>query len=121
MAEHVEQQEAGVDLRQLTKTDPDPRVRRRAQAVLLAEEGQTLASVARLFHSSAYRVHVWHERFIRVCPRRTRRAAGSAAWRTAAQTERGRPGVSGSGPRTRTAGVWRTHDRLEHSRPASAA
>jgi transposase len=65
MAEHVEQQEAGVDLRHLTKTDPDPRVRRRAQAVLLAEEGQTLASVARLFHTSAYRVHVWHERFAR--------------------------------------------------------
>lgn len=30
-----------------------------------SEEGQTLASVARLFHTSAYRVHVWHERFAR--------------------------------------------------------
>lgn len=65
MAEHLEQQEAGAPLRHLTKTDPDPRVRRRAQAVLLVEEGQTLASVARLFHTSAYRVHVWHERFAR--------------------------------------------------------
>ena len=63
MPEHVEQQEAGVSLCHLTKTDPDPRVRRRAQAVLLAEEGQTLASIARLFHTSAYRVHVWQERF----------------------------------------------------------
>jgi transposase len=63
MAEHGEQQEAGEHLRHLTKTDPDPRVRRRAQAVLLAAEGQTLASVARLFHTCAYRVHVWQERF----------------------------------------------------------
>ena len=63
MPEHVEQQEAGTHLHHLTKTDPDPRVRRRAQAVLLAAEGQTLASVARLFHTSAYRVHVWQERF----------------------------------------------------------
>ena len=65
MREHVEQQEAGGDLRHLTKTDPDPRVRRRAHAVLLVEEGQSLASVARLFHTSAYRVHVWHGRFAR--------------------------------------------------------
>jgi transposase len=51
------------DLRRLTKTDPDPRVRRRAQALLLVEHGQSTASVARLFHTSAYRVHVWEERF----------------------------------------------------------
>jgi transposase len=63
MPEHVEQQEAGAYLRHLTKTDPDPRVRRRAQAVSLAVEGQTFASVARLFHTSAYRVHVWQDRF----------------------------------------------------------
>jgi transposase len=46
----------------LTKTDPDPRVRRRAQAVLLVEDGHSQASVARLLHTSAYRVHVWQER-----------------------------------------------------------
>jgi transposase len=65
MSEDVEQQETGVSLRHLVKTDPDPRVRRRAHAVLLVDEGQTLAGVARLFHTSAYRVHVWHERFAR--------------------------------------------------------
>ena len=65
MAEHRRaQQEAGEP-----PAPPDengrqiPRVRRRAHAVLLAAEGQTLASVARLFHTSAYRVHVWQERF----------------------------------------------------------
>lgn len=58
-----EQQERTEKLRHLTKTDPDPRVRRRAQAVVLVEEGQTLTSVARLFHTSAHRVHVWHTRF----------------------------------------------------------
>lgn len=51
------------ELQHLTKTDPDPRVRRRAQAVLLVEEGHSQASVARLLHTSAYRVHVWLERF----------------------------------------------------------
>jgi transposase len=65
MPEHLEQQEVGAPLRHLTTTDPDPRVRRRAQAVLLVEEGQTLASGARLFHTSVYRVHVGHERFPR--------------------------------------------------------
>ena len=48
-----EPQERTGELRQLTRTDPDPRVRRRAQAVLLAAEGQTYVSVARLFHTSA--------------------------------------------------------------------
>lgn len=50
-------------LRHLTKTDPDPRVRRRAQAVLLAGEGHPLAEVARLLHTSAQRVAAWRERF----------------------------------------------------------
>jgi transposase len=63
-----EQQEAeergqGEQLQHVMKTDPDPRVRRRAHALLLVEEGHTQASVARLFHTSAYRVHVWQERF----------------------------------------------------------
>jgi hypothetical protein len=53
MPEHVEQQDAGAHLRQLTKTDPDPRVRHRAHALLLGKEGQTLAGAARLFHTSA--------------------------------------------------------------------
>jgi len=50
-------------LRHLTKTDADPRVRRRAQAVLVASEGHPLAEVARLFHTAAHRVRVWHERW----------------------------------------------------------
>lgn len=50
-------------LRHLTKTDADPRVRRRAQAVLLASEGHPLAAVARRFHTAAHRVRVWRERF----------------------------------------------------------
>ncbi len=66
MAEAMEDdlQERSAALRHLTKTDPDPRVRRRAQAVLLVEEGHSQASVARLFQTSAYRVHVWQTRFV---------------------------------------------------------
>ncbi len=51
------------DLRQLTKTDPDPRVRRRAQTLLLVEQGQTLASAARLMGTAAHRIRIWQTRF----------------------------------------------------------
>ncbi len=51
------------ELRRLTKTDPDPRVRRRAQALLLVERGQTLASVARLLGTAAHRIRIWQTRF----------------------------------------------------------
>ena len=50
-------------LRHLTKTDTDPRVRRRAQALLVVADGETLAGAARLFHTSAYRIRVWQTRF----------------------------------------------------------
>jgi transposase len=65
MLEQQEEEEhvRGEQLQHVMKTDPDPRVRRRAHALLLVEEGHTQASVARLFHTSAYRVHVWQERF----------------------------------------------------------
>jgi transposase len=64
MSEQTENRwERSAALHCLTKTDPDPRVRRRAQALLLVEEGHSQASAARLLHTSAYRVHVWQERF----------------------------------------------------------
>jgi transposase len=62
-AGEAERQEHSAALRHLTKTDPDPRVRRRAQAVLWVAEGHSQASAARLLQTSAYRVHVWQERF----------------------------------------------------------
>jgi transposase len=64
MLQHEEaEQERREQLQHVMKTDPDPRVRRRAHALLLVGEGHTQAGVARLFHTSAYRVHVWQERF----------------------------------------------------------
>ena len=57
------EQERREQVEHVMKTDADPRVRRRAHAVLLVDDGHTQASVARLFHTSAYRVHVWQERF----------------------------------------------------------
>jgi transposase len=50
-------------LRRLIKTDQDPRVRQRAQAVLLVEHGQTLASVGRLLEMKPDRVRIWQRRF----------------------------------------------------------
>jgi transposase len=50
-------------VRSVRKTDADPRVRRRAQALLLVEEGHSQARAARVLHTSAYRVHVWQDRF----------------------------------------------------------
>ena len=64
LAYEEEERERREQLQHVMKTDPDPRVRQRAHALLLVTEGQTQASVARLFHTSAYRVHVWQERFV---------------------------------------------------------
>jgi transposase len=50
-------------LRRLIKTDADPRVRQRAQAVLLVEQGHTLASVGRLLEMKPDRVRIWQRRF----------------------------------------------------------
>lgn len=50
-------------LRRLIKTDADPRVRQRAQAVLLVEQGHSLASVGRLLEMKPDRVRLWQRRF----------------------------------------------------------
>ena len=50
------------DVRQLVKTDSDPRVRLRAQALLLGGEGQAMAHVARRLHMAAHRLRVWRRR-----------------------------------------------------------
>jgi transposase len=51
-------------LRQLTRTDPDPRVRRRAHALLLLTEGHAVVAVARLFETAPHRVRAWRARFL---------------------------------------------------------
>jgi transposase len=58
------QQERAEQLRHLTKTDPDPRVRRQAHGALLVEQGQQLAQVARFFGTAPHRVRAWQERFL---------------------------------------------------------
>jgi transposase len=65
MTEHVEAapRERDAELQHLLKTDPDPRVRRRAHALLWVTAGHSQASAARLLQTSAYRVHVWQHRF----------------------------------------------------------
>lgn len=51
-------------LHHLTRTDPDPRVRHRAQAVLLVAQGQSVSAVARLFATAGHCVRTWRERFL---------------------------------------------------------
>jgi len=51
-------------LRHLTRTDPDPRVRRRAHALLLLTEGHSVVAVARLFETAPHRVRAWRSRFL---------------------------------------------------------
>ena len=65
MMEHMEgaPRERDAALHHVIKTDPDPRFRRRAQALLWVAEGHSQASAARLLETSAYRVHVWQQRF----------------------------------------------------------
>ncbi len=52
------------DLRRLTRTDPDPRVRRRAHALLLVAEGRPVAAAARLFGTGPNRIRAWRTRFL---------------------------------------------------------
>ena len=51
-------------LRHLTRTNPDPRVRRRAHALLLLTEGHSVVAVARLFETAPHRVRAWRSRFL---------------------------------------------------------
>ena len=51
-------------LRQLTRTDPDPRVRRRAHALLLLTQDSSVVAVARLFATAPHRVRAWRSRFL---------------------------------------------------------
>jgi transposase len=52
------------ELRHLIKTDPDPRVRQRAQLVLLLAEGESVLGVARLFRTTPHRVRFWRHRYL---------------------------------------------------------
>lgn len=51
-------------LRHLTRTDPDPRVRHRADAVLLLASGLSVSQVSRAVGASRKSVHRWAERFL---------------------------------------------------------
>jgi transposase len=51
-------------LRHVSRTDPDPRVRRRAHALLLLSEGHAVVAVARLFATAPHRVRAWRSRFL---------------------------------------------------------
>ena len=50
------------ELRSLTRTAPDPRVRRRAHARLLVPEGRPVAAVPRLFETGPHRGRAWRAR-----------------------------------------------------------
>jgi transposase len=50
-------------LRRLLKTDADSRVRQRAQAGWLVEQGHSLASVGRLLEMKPDRVRSWQRRY----------------------------------------------------------
>ena len=52
------------DLRHLARTDPDPRVRRRAHALLLVADGYPVAAVARLFGTGPNRIRARRTRFL---------------------------------------------------------
>lgn len=51
-------------LRRLTRTDPDPRVRHRADALLLLAHGRTVEEAGRDSGCCAKRIRVWRRRFL---------------------------------------------------------
>src|SRR5215216_2723915 len=63
MAMPVLSEQAG-ELRRLIRTDPDPRVRHRAQRVLLVAEGAPVIRVARLFRTAPHRIREWPGRLL---------------------------------------------------------
>lgn len=52
------------ELRRLTRTDPDPRVRHRADAVLLLAHGRSVAEAAPDSGCCTKRIRVWRRRFL---------------------------------------------------------
>jgi transposase len=52
------------ELRHLAKTDSDPRVRRRAQALFMLAEGASVVAVARWFRTAPHRVRAWRGWFL---------------------------------------------------------
>jgi transposase len=52
------------ELRRLLKTDPDPRVRHRAQALFMLTEGASVLEVACWFRTAAHRVRAWRAWFL---------------------------------------------------------
>jgi len=53
-----------LNLQHLVKTDPDPRVRCRAQALLLLAQGHTVSETARLLSMPAQSVRTWRTRWL---------------------------------------------------------
>lgn len=51
-------------LRQLTRTDPDPRVRHRADALLVLARGRTVEEAAHALGCCTKRIRVWRRRFL---------------------------------------------------------
>jgi transposase-like protein len=81
-------------LLRLTKRDPNPRVRCRAHALLLAAEGAPLPRVARLFQTAPHRIRVWRTQLLA----RGRAGLTDAPMpppRTSSQAERGELGTVG--------------------------
>jgi hypothetical protein len=77
--------------RRLSKTDPDPHVGQRAQAVSLVEHGQTLAGAGRLLAMKPDRERIWQRTHL------VATAFGAEALEGASQTD-GLPLTTGRGP-----------------------
>lgn len=52
------------ELRHLTRTDPDPRVRHRADALLLLAHGRSVEETAQSMGCCTKRIRVWRRRFV---------------------------------------------------------
>src|SRR5215207_2015298 len=52
------------ELRQLTRTDPDPRVRHRADALLVLAHGRSVDEAAHDMGCCTKRIRVWRRRFL---------------------------------------------------------
>ncbi len=60
----VDLTEHAAALRRLTRTDPDPRVRHRTDALLLLAHGRSVEEAAQAIGCCAKRIRVWRRRFL---------------------------------------------------------
>ena len=108
----------GAELRRLTRSDADPRVRHRADALLLLAHGRSVDEAAHDMGCCAKRIRVWRRRFL---AEGRQGAGGSAPPGTPPEAECSSAGGAGVRLGRLPAGLWLSGDHLDGGRLGRSA